>query len=596
MTERKDLFNESNAAFDEAEIDDLVVTESLTITGATLNWNHYDNSSIGFLGQKLQVKDLGISTSKIKDLAVTTAKIADEAVTDDKIHSVSASKIIQPFVDLEVTNSINIEGATLVMDQLDNTTIQLRENKLEVKDLGISTAKIQGSAVTTSKLAPSSVSTSKIQDEAVTDEKIFSVSAEKIVQPFIGLEVDGEIKADSINPYSLDRDFVIVGGAQIASTTFNNIDIGSLASTVVTNSGKISTLQGQVATNTGKITTNTGKIALLEDAAVDLNSRTTDLEARADATDITLTNLDNDLGLVEGRLDTLEPLVDKHENWLDQSVKTDSTPTFTALNIDEPFYSGTKIELGEDVNSPYILVDAGIWGGFRLYVERNPWPEPFPPQETYDYAFHPHGQGGYIVNSKSRLNWDMDAHVASTNSSLATLQTADAQNVKLTTTQTIPGNKNFMGRVVVPYMFVETVNRTIHALSGTSTLVDFSSDTHHLRDPYNFYDASQHAFIAPYICTCTITCQVAWWSSTPVGGTRSIYLHKNGALYKVDRFLDYAGNKYQTASFPCFLEAGDVITMRMDNQGSVDNITGSTTVNALYQRHVMHVTNIIPNI
>jgi len=82
MSSYKSLLNIVSVDADEItstslNVDTLTVNNSLTITGATLEMDQVDNSSIQFSSNVLSVKDSGITTAKINPLAVTDAKIND---------------------------------------------------------------------------------------------------------------------------------------------------------------------------------------------------------------------------------------------------------------------------------------------------------------------------------------------------------------------------------------------------------------------------------------------------------------------------------------------------------------------------------------
>jgi hypothetical protein len=69
---------------------------------------------------------------------------------------------------LQLGSAGNITAALGV----DNTTIEISSNNLQVKDLGITTAKLADQSVTTAKIADLNVTTIKIDDLAVTTQKI----------------------------------------------------------------------------------------------------------------------------------------------------------------------------------------------------------------------------------------------------------------------------------------------------------------------------------------------------------------------------------------------------------------------------------------
>jgi hypothetical protein len=118
-----------------SSISNLIGGDGIDITGNEISVK-IDDISVNFdMSGNLQIKDEGVTESKIADNAVTSNKILDNAVTEGKI--------------------------------LDNA---VTEGK--ISDGAVATAKIADGAVTGDKLAVDSVSTDKIVNEAVTGAKI----------------------------------------------------------------------------------------------------------------------------------------------------------------------------------------------------------------------------------------------------------------------------------------------------------------------------------------------------------------------------------------------------------------------------------------
>jgi len=129
------------------------------------------------------IRDAAVTAGKIASNAVETAKINDAAVTTAKIagDAIDQSKIADGAVQREHLNSnvVNAGGA-VVLDvtnndlkvNVDDSTIGINTNVLEVKDGGISTAKLAGTSVNSDKLADNAVTTAKIADGAVSASKI----------------------------------------------------------------------------------------------------------------------------------------------------------------------------------------------------------------------------------------------------------------------------------------------------------------------------------------------------------------------------------------------------------------------------------------
>lgn len=63
-------------------------------------------------------------------------------------------------------------GAISAPYSIDNSTLEISSNVIQIKDSGVTTAKINNSAVTTAKINDSAVTTAKINDSAVTTAKI----------------------------------------------------------------------------------------------------------------------------------------------------------------------------------------------------------------------------------------------------------------------------------------------------------------------------------------------------------------------------------------------------------------------------------------
>jgi hypothetical protein len=172
---------------------DLVVSN-----GAGLDFNagdlevQVDDSSIEIDAgtNQLRVKDSGITSAKIAtnavtgneiaaltvgsanlaDSAVSTAKIGASAVTEAKIASnaVSSAKIATNAVTGQKI-SAGVAGAGLGKDassnlevKVDDSTIEIVTDSLQLKNLGVSSAKLADSAVTTAKILDANVTGVKL--------------------------------------------------------------------------------------------------------------------------------------------------------------------------------------------------------------------------------------------------------------------------------------------------------------------------------------------------------------------------------------------------------------------------------------------------
>lgn len=129
------------------------------------------------------IRDLAVTADKLASNAVVSAKINAGAVTTAKIanDAIDQSKIADGAVQREHLNSnvVNIAGAVLLDPtnndlkvSVDNSTIGIASNALELKDNAVTTAKLAGTSVTSDKLSDGAVTTAKIADGAVSASKV----------------------------------------------------------------------------------------------------------------------------------------------------------------------------------------------------------------------------------------------------------------------------------------------------------------------------------------------------------------------------------------------------------------------------------------
>ncbi len=155
-----------------------------------------DNSTIEISGSnKVQIKDLGVTSAKIADNAITSAKVADNAITSAKINdgaimnsdinasaAIAWSKIDKAgaapgdigaapssrTIATSGTSGLS-GGGDLTADRslsvnVDNTTVELNANALRVKDSGITSAKIADGTIVDTDIG--GVNVSKINSAA----------------------------------------------------------------------------------------------------------------------------------------------------------------------------------------------------------------------------------------------------------------------------------------------------------------------------------------------------------------------------------------------------------------------------------------------
>lgn len=110
-----------------------------------------------------------IKSATIMNGAITNAKIKDATIESAKIASLDAGKITTGFLDAA---RVQIDGVTL--DTYYDSSIG--RNRLQIKDLGVTTAKIGNAQITTAKIQNAAVETLKIAGNAVTLPLVYSAS------------------------------------------------------------------------------------------------------------------------------------------------------------------------------------------------------------------------------------------------------------------------------------------------------------------------------------------------------------------------------------------------------------------------------------
>lgn len=201
-----------------------------------------DDLTIGFTGSgDIEVKDDGITTSKILSGAVTTAKIDDAAVTTTQIatqgvwavnintDAVTNAKMADNSVDSDniqpdAVTTAKILDLNVTRDKL--ATDSVSEDKIsvgavgtdEIKDLNVTSGKLAGFSVLEGKLASDAVTTDKILNANVTHLKLADNSV------FANNILDGQVGSDEI------ASFAITTG-KIASSA---VDTGQIAAFAVT--------------------------------------------------------------------------------------------------------------------------------------------------------------------------------------------------------------------------------------------------------------------------------------------------------------------------------------------------------------------------
>lgn len=142
---------------------------------------------------------------------------------------------------------LDSSGTITALYILDQVTITTAANQMQVKDGGISTAKLADSSVTTSKIADANVTTAKIADSNVTTAKIASsaVTTAKIANANVSLA-----KLTGIPQYIAASTSVVITPQRTAGSAFlitlGQISVGSTANIAVVGSSLVIGLSSSV--------------------------------------------------------------------------------------------------------------------------------------------------------------------------------------------------------------------------------------------------------------------------------------------------------------------------------------------------------------
>lgn len=140
-----------------------------------------DNSTLTHTSSTLQIKDGGVGSTQLADDSVTAAKLnADTA-------------------GLGLTQAV---GGELDIN-VDDSTVEISIDTLQVKDAGITSAKLASDSVITAKILDANVTTAKIADDAITNAKIATdaVNSDSIAADAV---TSSEIAADAVGSSELD--------------------------------------------------------------------------------------------------------------------------------------------------------------------------------------------------------------------------------------------------------------------------------------------------------------------------------------------------------------------------------------------------------
>jgi hypothetical protein len=199
-----------------------------------------------------EIAALAVSSANLADSAVSSAKIGASAVTEAKIASnaVSSAKIATNAVTGQKI-SAGVAGAGLGKDgssnlevKVDDSTIEIVTDSLQLKNLGVSSAKLADSAVSTAKIANASVTGPKLAATVAGTGLVQNGSGNLDISAGDGLQFSGnditvdlgaglEIQAGSIEVEVDDSTIEVDGVSNEVQVKDLGITSGKLANSAV---------------------------------------------------------------------------------------------------------------------------------------------------------------------------------------------------------------------------------------------------------------------------------------------------------------------------------------------------------------------------
>jgi len=255
-----------------------------------------DNVTIGTNDSgSLEVKDFGISSTKISTSAVTAEKLASRAVTLESIATptgpTSGQFLRWSGTDLQ-WSTVSGGGGSGTPDGISISTNIY--GSLEVMGLGISTEKIANNAVTTAKLGTNAVTADAIAAGAVTTPKIASdvsintsgkITAEAFYGSGAGLTgivattanyatLAGSATSAASAVTANTANYAVLSGTATTAATANIANYAAVAGTATTaatatiaDTANYATLAGSATSAASAVTANTANYAVLSGTA-----------------------------------------------------------------------------------------------------------------------------------------------------------------------------------------------------------------------------------------------------------------------------------------------------------------------------------------
>lgn len=161
------------------------------ITSAMIGTNQVTGSEIAALAvSSANLADSAVSSAKIGGSAVTEAKIASNAVSSAKIanSAVTAAKISSAVAG----DGLSYDAGTGLAVSVDDSGIEISSDSLQLKNLGVSTAKLADNCVTSAKINNASVTGPKLAATVAGSGLVQNGSGNLDISAGDGLQFSGD--------------------------------------------------------------------------------------------------------------------------------------------------------------------------------------------------------------------------------------------------------------------------------------------------------------------------------------------------------------------------------------------------------------------
>ena len=161
------------------------------ITSSMIGTNQVTGNEIAALAvATANLADSSVSTVKLGGSVVTEAKLASLSVSEAKIQSsaITASKIAAAVAG----DGLSHDSSTGLAVNVDDSTIETNADALRLKDLGITSSKLQNNSVITSKIADANITEAKLSSSVAGNGLLGGAGSALSVNTGPGIQIDAD--------------------------------------------------------------------------------------------------------------------------------------------------------------------------------------------------------------------------------------------------------------------------------------------------------------------------------------------------------------------------------------------------------------------